>query len=182
MTNNDDTNTTSENIMFDLTTLDLKNKVSVDENGVDPSQIEKAESIIAIMTDSYLDWAMEDVGWLQHAYVQLEKNINDYEPYLRQVFEISHDMKGQGGSFGYKLVTEIGNYLCRFIERIKDKPTQKILDIIKLHIDAIRMVLVGKMTGRGGDKGESIIAGLEATLQKYTPDLIIQTRQLREEE
>ncbi len=169
-----------ENIIIDVGVMDLKNKVTVTSGGINMNQIEKAEQIIANMSDSYIDWAMEDVGKLQSAYVQLIQDIDNYEANLKNIFEIGHDMKGQGGSFGYDLVTEVGNYLCRFIERIKAKPTPKILDVIKLHIDAIRIVLIGKIKGDGGAKGGKILEGLEATLQKYTPDLVENMHHLKE--
>ena len=70
---------------------------------------------------------------------------------MNGVFQVSHDIKGQGGSFGYDLMTAIGNELCRFIEKA-DKVGAGEIAAIKLHIDALKMVIAQDLKGTGERK------------------------------
>jgi hypothetical protein len=38
---------------------------------------------------------------------------------LHDMFEIAHDMRGEGGSFGFPLVTQIGDILCKYLTALK---------------------------------------------------------------
>ena len=49
------------------------------------------------------------------AYKALAAATGDRKAEAEQVFQIAHDIKGQGGSFGYDLMTLIANELCRLI-------------------------------------------------------------------
>ena len=69
------------------------------------------------MTDSYLEWVVEDLKKIEQAFSALESASGDKKEEMNGVFQVSHDIKGQGGSFGYDLMTAIGNELCCFIKK-----------------------------------------------------------------
>ena len=69
------------------------------------------------MTDSYLEWVVEDLKKIEQAISALESASGDKKEEMNGVFQVSRDIKGQGGSFGYDLMTAIGNELCRFIKK-----------------------------------------------------------------
>lgn len=35
---------------------------------------------------------------------------------VKKMFDIAHEVRGQGGSFDFPLITSIGDSLCRFLE------------------------------------------------------------------
>ena len=114
----------------------LKQKVGTGDAGaVDMEALERAEQVIFGMTGSYLNWVAEDLQKIDTAYVVLKAADGDRKAELNGVFQVAHDIKGQGGSFGYDLITAIGNELCRFIEkskksdRVKLKPLKFILTL-----------------------------------------------------
>ena len=74
---------------------------------------------------------------------------------------------GQGGSFGYPLMTAIGTQLCRFIESATTWDAAHI-GVIKIHIDAMRLVIGNKMAGEGGPVGANLVAGLAAVVAKLS--------------
>lgn len=128
---------------------------------VDPAVLERAEKVIASMADSYLEWVQEDLKRLQGAYDQLvaAKDVAGRRQALEIVFQVAHDMKGQGGSFGYDLITAIGNELCRMIERI-DEPGPAVVEAVKVHVDSIHLVIQDRITGDGGDQGRAMLVGI----------------------
>lgn len=126
---------------------------------VDLDALAKAEEVIANLADDYMTWVREDFDRLETAYNQLKAGEGDAEENLDAVFQIAHDMKGQGGSFGYDLMTAIGDHLCRLIEKF-DKAGPRELDMIRVHIDAMRVVITKELKGDGGDEGRQLLMGL----------------------
>lgn len=144
----------------------LKQKVGTGGPGaVDLEALERAEEVIVGMTDSYLNWVAEDLRKMDEAYAKLAAATGDRKKEISGVFQISHDIKGQGGSFGYDLMTALGNELCRLIEKI-DKTGPGEIEAIKLHIDAMKLVIGEDMKGTGGKTGEKMLAGLQQVCDK----------------
>lgn len=144
----------------------LKQKVGTGGAGaVNMEALERAEQVISGMTDSYLDWVAEDLVKIDKAYAALRDASGDRKEEMNGVFQIAHDIKGQGGSFGYDLMTAIGNELCRFIEKT-DKSGPGEIEAIKLHIDALKLVIAEDMKGNGGKAGEQMLSGLQKICDK----------------
>jgi chemotaxis protein histidine kinase CheA len=143
----------------------LQNKVTYSATGVDLNMLEKAEQIIAGLQDSYLEWVQEDLSKLQALYEEALARPDQRMILLKDVFRIAHDIKGQGGSFGYDLMTVVGNHLCRFVEAL-DEVDEAELDVIKLHLDSMRLIIAQRLEGAGGAAGDKIVAGLQAVIAK----------------
>ncbi len=144
----------------------LKEKVGDDAKGaIDLEALEKAEEAIASLADSYLDSVAEDIRKIDDAFEKLEAATGDRKEELKGVFQESLNLKGQGGSFGYDLMTAIGNELCRFIEKL-DKAGPKEIEAIKLHIDSMKLVIGNDIKGDGGDTGEKMLTGLQQVCDK----------------
>lgn len=149
----------------------LKAKVSVGgPNAVDLDALERAEQVIANMADSYLDWVEEDLKKISTAFDRLVEGSDDREKDLERVFAVAHDMKGQGGSFGFELITAIGNNLCRLIDRFDDSVTPQVQnEAIRIHIEAMKLVISSRMKGDGGDQGTAILEGVQQMVLKLVP-------------
>ena len=145
----------------------LKSKVSTGGPGaVDMEALDRAEKVIASMTDNYLEWVQEDLKKIQAAYDILAKGEGDQNANLDAVFQISHDIKGQGGSFGYDLMTAIGNELCRLIEKLDKDPGKPEIEAVKIHIDAMKLVIQNRMNGDGGNQGKAVLMGIQKVCDK----------------
>lgn len=147
----------------------LKDKVKITEGGVDLDALEKAEALIAGLQDSYLEWVEGDLEKLQTFYGEaMAAEGADRRARLNDVFSVAHDVKGQGGSFDYHLMTAIGNKLCRFIEKLPAEITRGHMEVVKVHIDALRLVIAQRMAGEGGRAGENLMRGLDAVIAKVS--------------
>ncbi len=149
----------------------LKDKiVTGGPNAVDMEALERAEQVIANMADSYLDWVEEDLKKIASAYDRLVEGGGDRTKDVDKVFGIAHDMKGQGGSFGYELITAVGNNLCRLIERFDDSVAPDVQnEAIRIHIDAMKLIISNRMKGDGGAQGTAILNGVQQMVEKLVP-------------
>jgi chemotaxis protein histidine kinase CheA len=146
----------------------LSDKVSVGGPGaVDPAMLEQAEKVIEDLADSYLDWVAEDLAKLQSAFAKLKADGGASAENLEAVFQVTHDIKGQGGSFDYTLMTIIGNQLCRFIENLDKKSVgAPELEVIELHVNTLQVVISQQLIGDGGEIGAKLLSGLEKVIAK----------------
>jgi chemotaxis protein histidine kinase CheA len=132
---------------------------------VDLNALAKAEEVIANLADDYLDWVREDFVRLEEAFARMKAGEGSDKENLEALFQISHDMKGQGGSFGYDLMTAIGDHLCRLLETL-DKAGPREQTMIRVHIDAMRVVITKQLKGGGGDEGKKLLMGLSLVGEK----------------
>lgn len=143
----------------------LKHKVS-GGGGPSPEMLAKAEAAIAKMSDDYPTWATQDVDALSALVAKLEPGIDSESEPVREAFRLAHDMRGQGGSFGYPLMTRIANSFCRFTEKV-DALDAGGIGILETHVNAMRAVIGNRVKGTGGEVGDQIADGLDAAVQKY---------------
>ena len=147
----------------------LKSKVKMGGPGaISPDMIEKAEKVLAGLSDNYLEWVQEDLKKITDAFAELKSGIGDQKKTLATIFTISHDMKGQGGSFGYNLMTSVGNELCRMIEKLPSPIGPAHIEAIGVYIDSMKLVSSQKMKGDAGQMGAAVLAGLQKVSDKLT--------------
>ena len=127
-----------------------------------------AEMSIKDMQGDYLVWVKDDIEKLQGAYNKAAKDSGNRAAAQEEVYGFTHDIKGQGGSFGYPLMTAIGDQLCKFMEGIDATLNDAQLEVVKVHIDTMQLVIMEKMEGDGGKAGERLLMGLSAVTSKVT--------------
>jgi hypothetical protein len=75
-----------------------------------------------------------------------------------------HEVRGEAGTFGYSLVTEIGRMLCEFVPTIDRIGTTEQM-AIAAHLQAMQTVVSDKVKGQGPEVARQIIAGLEIIMR-----------------
>lgn len=131
---------------------------------VDAAALKRAEEAIQNMGDDYLSWVEKDLARMLAAYERLQ-NGEDPKPILEELFKVAHDIKGQGGSFGFDLMTQLGNQLCRLIDAMDGfGPREKMA--IELHIDAMRNVVHQRIKGAGREQDAAVLEGLQSLVNK----------------
>jgi len=146
----------------------LKDKVGVGGlDSVDAATLQRAEQAISNMTDNYLEWVEADLVKLSDAVDLLfDDEDTNRKQKLETVFYIAHDMKGQGGSFNYRLITVIGDALCRTIDKMTSETTGIENEVVKVHLEAMKLVIAKRMSGDGGKEGEALVAGLRSVSER----------------
>jgi hypothetical protein len=137
---------------------------------LDAHWIDAAERSIAAAKFDYLDAVNEDLARLQSAYERAASDRANRVEHTKAIYAEVQTIKGQGTSFGYPLMTAVGNQLARFIEDCGDNPTDGQMEGVKVHIDTLRLIMQQKMEGDGGPIGQKLIAGLDLVIKKMTAE------------
>ena len=121
----------------------------------------RAEEATTALRANYTEWARIDVDHTQALLDAAKKAPEGRREQLDLLYAAMHNIKGQGTSFGYPLVTRIGQSLCRLIApgRTIDEAGLK---IAQAHLDALKLVLAQKIAGKGGEVGDKLAGKLES--------------------
>ena len=84
---------------------------------------------------------------------------------LKEIFCISHDIKGQAASLDYPLLTAIAQSLCRFIST-SEPAALKGLDVMTVHAKAMETVVAHKIRGEVREDGKNVLDALDAAVEK----------------
>jgi hypothetical protein len=124
---------------------------------LDPEALARAEAALANLSERYLEWAEADLVKLESCLKDLLEQHDRRRDRLVELFGIAHDMKGQGTTFDYPLVSHLGNRLCRIVEAMT-APSPAELDRIALLVAAMARVIRQRLSGDGGDEGRRLLA------------------------
>ena len=149
----------------------LRAKVKV--KGGDPSEmLAKAEQSIQKLGDEFETIFGDSVAALVAAMADVRQGGMTRERALIAVRRLLHDLRGQAGTFGYPLVSHIGDSACKFIDLSEDfGPTET--DVLAMHIDALKAVRQTKIKGDGGDIGRELMDGLRKVILKYNAGAVL---------
>ncbi|MBR6412707.1 MAG: hypothetical protein IKS41_06075 [Alphaproteobacteria bacterium] len=118
---------------------------------------DKAAQVLAELSAPYVAQVKQDI---QTMYEVLKKAEVAAPPkkltLIQEEFFIKmHDLKGQGATFGYPLLTDIGTVVCAFL-RSKKSFSGLDIDFLKRFVDDADAVIQGNLTGDGGEEGAII--------------------------
>jgi chemotaxis protein histidine kinase CheA len=121
----------------------------------------RAEAAVADLAKDYASWALADVAKARTALATAAADPAQRARQVEALFRIAHDLKGQGASFGFPLITKIGQSLCILTRDRGHDYRAGHLDLAKSHLDAIELVLTKGIKGEGGKVGAELAAKLE---------------------
>lgn len=124
-------------------------------------EVATAEAAVRAIGARYPERVRADVAAMEKALADARSDAAGGRAHLRRVFEICHNVKGQGASFGYALVTRIGQSLCDFLREGRHA-TDANLEVVRAHLAALATVADNGIAGGGGDVGRRLVERLEA--------------------
>ena len=130
--------------------------------------LEKAQAALAALSEDYPDWVSKHIQQLVDLTVKSALTPEKRKDFFAEIHAIAHDMKGQGGTFGYILVTIFADSLHNFTSKTSGVTDQH-LEIVKAHVDVMRAVIKGRVQGKGGETGKQLIDNLQRAIKKYEP-------------
>lgn len=126
-----------------------------------PAQSSQARADIEELMADYRTWARADVARATQLFQAIKAERSSARDAFAEIFQAAHDIKGQGTSFGYPLVTRIADSLCR-LARDAGEPSTRQIEVAGMHIKALDLVLAQGITGSGGLAGAKICESIEA--------------------
>jgi chemotaxis protein histidine kinase CheA len=106
-----------------------------------PDAVRDAAAAVAALAESFLEWFGEDIDCAKQALAAAKDKPGDNHAEIRPIFEVVHTVKGQGGSFGYDLLTSIGCSLCSCLRVETASASEKQLKVIAAHFAVMDFVL-----------------------------------------
>ncbi len=118
---------------------------------------DEAALVISDLARQYPEWAKADVDDM---FVLLDraiaaKGVARYRLVREEFFRKAHDIKGQGATFGYPLMTDLGAAICDYL---RDRPifNDEDLKLMRAYVEDMSFVLNHHLTGDGGEAAAGV--------------------------
>ena len=134
---------------------------------IDPKALEAATSALEKMSEDYPDWVGKVILDLREHLLRCIDTPADRPKCYVKIREIAHDMKGQGGTFGYPLITTFASSLVYCVGP-KSGTADNHIEIIKSHVDSMSAVIKDRVKGSGGEIGKALTRGLKEAIEKHS--------------
>ncbi|MFX4220488.1 MAG: hypothetical protein ACMVO3_05585 [Thalassobaculum sp.] len=144
----------------------IRRKVRV-EQGVDPQNlIRRADNQVAKLAGEFEQIFAENILALGAAMTALRQSNGEDEDALGKLRSLLHDLRGQAGTFGYPLVSQVGDSACKFIDLSSEIGATEV-EVLNMHVDALKAISQAKIKGDGGPIGAELMGGLRKVILKY---------------
>jgi CheY-like chemotaxis protein len=127
--------------------------------------LEEAETQLERAALDFTDWALEDLGKLSKLCQEALSKPGSRSKYFLEINLLAHELRGQGGTFGYPLITAFAKGLFD-VTYDGCRDDDQAVEIVKAHIDSMRAVIRDKVAGDGGQIGQALIKGLQTAVAK----------------
>ncbi len=132
---------------------------ALDDDDDLPEAVRKAEAAVAALAQNFTEWMRADLDKALASLAVARDSQPENAGHVREIFDVCHNIKGQGGSFGYDLITHVGESLCNFI-RDAGSASERKLKVVEAHLTAIGFILDREIQGDGGPVGKQMQAKL----------------------
>ncbi|MCR9177058.1 MAG: Hpt domain-containing protein [Alphaproteobacteria bacterium] len=137
------------------------------EQGRDPKTlIQKADQAVRKLGGEFEEIFQQNVAEISKSMSELKKGGDGQSAALIEMRKTLHDLRGQAGTFGYPLVSHVGDSACKFIDHSETVSANEI-EVLNMHVDALKAISAAKIKGDGGDVGKELMNGLRKVIVKY---------------
>ncbi len=127
----------------------------------------RAQAAVAALARDYVRWARSDLTSCQNHLDAALAVPAERATHIRAIFALAHNIKGQGGSFGFPLITRIGQSLSRLTQASRTV-SESDLQLVASHLQALRYILDNELTGDGNPEAQSLVTALESRVATIT--------------
>ena len=131
------------------------------------SLLEAAEAEIQSRAGDYATWIVGEVEEMARRIDRLGADPRHVAGLIGEINRSAHEMRGQGGIFGYPLITHVAKSLYEATSGGLKTVTPNEQLLCKAHVDAIKAVMHGHISGYGGVTGQQLLASLDVAKKKY---------------
>jgi hypothetical protein len=127
--------------------------------GINPeTAFRKADKIIADLASEFHDKLDADIKALE--LLQRKYKEKPCDATIEPIFKLVHNLRGQGATFGFPLVTDIGSSFCRYLQK-RDKSKPLMHGLLGKHLDALRAVYRESQNGKGDAISQAVVKALK---------------------
>lgn len=129
--------------------------------------LEQAEAELQRAAFDFTEWARRYIADLTSLCDEAMKQAGSRVKQFESINLIAHELRGQGGTFGYPLITTFAKMLYSATGDGRREDDNGV-EIVQAHVDAMRAVIRDKVSGDGGEAGRALTAGLRAAIEKQS--------------
>ena len=129
--------------------------------------LEEAEDQLERSALDFTEWAVNYLSDLSSLCAEAAENAANRLSLFGKINLLAGELKGQGETFGYPLITVFGKMLYEATGpecSVEDNA----VEIVRAHVDAMRAVLREKIAGDGGWTGRALLETLQAAVRKHS--------------
>lgn len=127
--------------------------------------LEEAESTLQRQALDFADWAKNYLTKLSKVTEAAMLNPNNRRNHFQEMNMVAHELRGQGGTFGYPLITVFAKSL--YEATLPGCPEDdNALSVVKAHTDAMRAVIRDRVSGDGGEIGRELLKSLKYAIDR----------------
>ena len=120
---------------------------------VDPARIKAAEK------------AIQEMAELRGILNECVEGKHEIAGKREKIYDISHNVKGQGSTFGYTLLTSVADNLCSFLDSQDDLLLDHV-PVLMAHTEALHAILRFDVKGSDDPTGQEIVRSLHVLIRK----------------
>lgn len=128
--------------------------------------LDRVEMAMSNLTDEFVEIYHEDVERIGMHMVTALDDPAEMTEAVQAIRTSLHDLRGQAGTFGYQLVTQISDSACKFIDLTEGFGRAELM-VLGMHVDALRAVKQQSISGKGGAAGTQLMDGLRSVIRKH---------------
>ena len=129
--------------------------------------LQEAEEELERSALDFTDWAADYLAKLSKLCDKALEKEGTRSAEFEEINLLAHELRGQGGTFGYPLITVFGKMLFD-VTGGGCVQNDSAVEIVKAHIDAMRAVIREKVAGDGGQVGRELLKSLEVAIERQT--------------
>lgn len=126
----------------------------------------EAEAALQREAAGFIHWAKKYLDRLAKEVVAAKTITGERHQHFDEINIVAHELRGQGGTFGYPLITLFAKSLYE-ATKLPRKEDDAALEIAKAHIDTMRAVIREDIEGDGGELGQQLFKSLKMVVAKH---------------
>ena len=152
-------NSLQEKVSGGVVDGDVKGSMPADLVAEAEQQLERAAL-------DFTTWALEYLSTLADLGTEALNEPTGRGRHFGEIHTLALELRGQGGTFGYPLISTIGKMLFDItVDGCREDDNA--VEMVKCHIDAMRAILREKISGEGGEVGQAVLKGLTDSIEKF---------------
>lgn len=154
----------SENLIYPKSNLKSK---SSEPGGISPEEaLKRGEKFVEQLKFEYEKWLHDDLKDIDAMLVDFKSQPEQKEANFKKIREKIHDIRSQGSTFGYTLVSTVANSLCHLIVETPEGEMPP-FELIALHVNSLHLVVDKNIEGTDSDGAKTLLKSLDAMVTKY---------------
>lgn len=125
---------------------------------IDMEAIRRAEESLKALSSNFGDWIKDEVEKLIAAHAAF-KATPDAQT-LKSLFAAAHDLKGQGATYEYPLITDIASVMCKLLDDRTVEFAQTHAKLVAAHVQAMQAALAHEMKTQDDPAAKALLGEL----------------------